>query len=512
MKRKILTVLLVLFITFSLKAQVPEHIKTMLKELVTKVDGYVDTEKIKSEIGGFLSNAPNEELKKAAIEFIKTQSKSEAVKKVISNLSNNKKEPEHASYLFLKNATIIDVISKASKPGSILIKDDRIEDINYSGNLEIPQGAIIYDLTGKYIMPGLIDAHVHITHGTEAEAREQLEIGLKNGVTGVRDMGGDGRMLTSLKKKMAIGEEQGADVYFSTIIAGPTFFKDDPRPQQVAKGAIAGEVSWQRAITTETDFKQIVAEAKGLGATAIKMYANLDKDLIKKVSDEAKKQGLKVWAHAAIPPSRPTDVVLGGAEVISHAGDMLVYEIIDTMRDRHSFKSKEESGVYRKKLNSMQWNENTKQVNDFFSLMKQKNTILDATLNVYSYGLDKPINGAKIDSSRYFEAMNATKAAYKAGVKIGAGSDNMVDILEDGEKAVRIHRELELLVKAGLSTMDALRAATIINAEGLGDEKNIGSVDKGKLANLVILNENPVTDIKNTTNIKYVFKRGILVK
>ncbi|MEP3386865.1 MAG: amidohydrolase family protein [Reichenbachiella sp.] len=93
-------------------------------------------------------------------------------------------------------------------------------------------------------------------------------------------------------------------------------------------------------------------------------------------------------------------------------------------------------------------------------------------------------------------------------MKIGAGSDEMIS--EDG--TINLHKELELLTIAGLSNIDALRAATIVNAEGLGEEKNMGTIEAQKLANLVILNSNPLEDISNTQDIKYVFKRGKVIE
>ncbi|WP_420583055.1 amidohydrolase family protein [Reichenbachiella sp.] len=413
-----------------------------------------------------------------------------------------------ANYVVLKNATIIDAVADTGKKGSILIKEERIVAIDYSNSLSIPKGAISYDLEDKYIIPGLIDAHVHITHGTLKEAQEHLQTALKKGVTGVRDMGGDGRMLTLLQKNMKIGEDIGPDVFFSTIIAGPHFFENDPRPQEVAKGAIAGEVPWLRAITDESDLRQIVAEAKGIGATAIKVYLNVDKDLFKKVSDEAKRQGLKVWSHGVVPPTKALDITNGGSEVMSHAGHLVQYEFAKgDIRGRHSFDSKDEAMAYRKKLSDKNWDKNTKEVKQLFTAMKNNNSILDATLFVYTFGLD-PKTNVEVDSTIYHLAMKAVRTAYEYQVKIGAGSDHMIS--EDG--TINIHKELELLTTAGLSNIDAIRAATIVNAEELGEEKNIGTVEKGKLANLVILNSDPLQDIRHTTDIKYVFKRGKLIE
>jgi hypothetical protein len=499
------------------KASIPEPIKMELQKLIKKLEqpSAFNTEETRRRLSTFLEKAPSKASKLAALNFIKKETKSKLIIAQAENLIKavESNQTDNIAYKLLKNAIIIDVNAKSAKKGDLLLKDDKIEKIAYAADIEVPKGAITYDLTGKYIIPGLIDNHVHITHGTLKEAQEHLEVALHNGVTGVRDMGGDGRMLALLKRNNQIGEYVGPDVFFSTIIAGPSFFANDPRPQQVALGAKAGAVPWQRAITETTDFKQIIAEVKGMGATAIKVYANVDKDLLKKVADEAKRQGLKVWAHAAIPPTRPSEVIAGGAGVISHAGDMIQYELIKEQKDRHDFKTREASQAYRKKLNSIPWDKDTPKVKQVFNDMKKNNCILDATLYVYTFRLDPQAikdyeeKGTPLNAPRYIGGMKATKIAYDMGVKIGAGSDSLID--EDG-RTINIHKELELLVKAGLSNIDALRAATIINAEGLGEEKNIGSIETGKLANLVILNGNPLDDISNTKNIKYVVKRGVI--
>lgn len=510
MKKQIIVLCLVLF-TITIQAQIPAEIKTTLIELTKKVDRISDHDKIEKQITAFTSNAPNDAMKRDALKLMLKHSKSEKVKNVILKLLKTKKKTvvKENSYMLLKNATIIDMVSNKGRKGNVLINGEKIEAVDYSSSIDIPSGTKEINVKEKYIIPGLIDSHVHITHGTLADAKNHLKIALQNGVTGVRDMGGDGRMLTLLKKNMQIGEDVGPDVFFSTIIAGPSFFKNDPRPQQVAKGAKAGKTSWQRAITHQSDFKQVIAEAKGLGVTAIKVYLNIDKELFKKIASEAKRQGLKVWAHAAVPPTKAIDITNGGAEVMSHAGDMVQYEFVKgDLKGRHDFKTREAALEYRNKIKNYKWNENTKEVKRLFTAMKNNNSILDATLFVYTFGLNEPVNGRKIDSTRYKMGMKAVKIAYKYGVKIGAGSDHM--ITEKGN-IINIHKELELLVTAGLSNIDALRAATIINAEGVGEEKNVGTIEKGKLANLIILNGNPLEDIKNTKNIKLVIKRGNIV-
>ena len=391
MKQKLFFFLTVFFLVSGAIAQVPEKIKPRLDKLITEADKQVgeNPQEVKSKIAKFIRNAPNKQASLATLKYIRENSQSEGVRKIVTDLIRKRKAPKKKP-IVLKNATIIDAVSDAGRTGSLLIKGDRIVAIDYSGEKDFPGNAIVYDLDGKYMIPGIIDGHVHITHGTAKKAEKNLNIALRNGVTGVRDMGGDARVLTGLKRAMQIGETQGADVFFGNIIAGPEFFEADKKPQSVAKGAIAGEVPWQRAITSDTDFKQIVAEVKGTGATAIKCYANLDKDVLKAVSDEAKKQGLKVWGHAALHPTRPTEVINAGIEVISHAS-MLNTELVDKLIAKTSLKNEEELKAYMEmeKEKSLSWDENNTTMQKLFRLMKTKNTILDATLFLYTIRLNK---------------------------------------------------------------------------------------------------------------------------
>ncbi len=510
MKKITIIVLCIIgIISQSIGQEIPEQIKSMLIGLTIEVDSLASTnpEKIADKISDFMQEAPDEETKILALQFIYNESASPEVKEIVTALLNESSDTQN--YVILKNATVIDVVTGTVKKGDVHIKNEKIEALDYNQKLMSPVGSTIYNLEGMYIIPGLIDNHVHITHGTLKDAQDHLQTALKNGVTGVRDMGGDGRMLSLLKKNMQIGEDQGPDVFFSTIIAGPTFFENDPRPQQVAKGAKAGEVSWQKAITDTTDLRQVVAEAKGLGATAIKVYLNVDKELFKKVAKEAHRQGLRVWAHAVVHPTRAIDITNGGADVMSHAGDMVQYEFIKgELKGRHDFNSREEANAYRAKIDNIEWDENAPEIIRLFKAMKNNNSILDATLWVYSENVGLVDPNQYGDSTEYITAYKVTKIAHNMGVKIGAGSDQMID--DDGI-TINIHGELELLVLAGLSPAEALKSATIINAEGLGEESNIGSIEKGKLANLVVLNSNPLESIKNTRDIALVVKRGKIV-
>lgn len=401
--------------------------------------------------------------------------------------------------VLLQNVNIIDMVSEEVRKGDLLLRDELIVRVAYDEPIKPPLGAITYDLTGKYLIPGLIDSHVHITHGTYDDAVKALNTALKNGITGVRDMGGDGRMLAQLKRAALIGEIASSDVFFSALIAGELFYKNDPRPAYVALGANVGNESWQWTVDEDTDFANIISQSKGLGVSAIKVYARVDKEVFQKVADEAKKQGLKVWSHASIPPMRPSEIINAGSNVVSHAGSFLQYEIAEEIKDRYDFNdSKEELEQYRSALRELPFDANTPKVKAVFDSMVENGTVLDATLWVYQ------IDGRPKNQFKY--ATKVTQMAYEAGVKIGAGTDGLNH--ENGYVS-NIHLELELLNKAGLPAIDVLRAATINNAVGLGEEALIGTIEENKLANLVVLNANPLEDIRNTRSIELVFKRGI---
>lgn len=499
MRIKELILLFTLLVSTTLFAQIPQSIKKSCDNLIEQLDKIDDQKKIKTDLEAFLEKAPGKQQQRMALAYFAKKAKSEKLQTVIQWLSEEIKEEK--PYIVLQNAFVIDGINDQAKRANIFISGESIEEVDYTGKRQMPEGAVSYDLSGKYIIPGLIDGHVHITHGTEKEAKEHLNIALKAGITSVREMGGDGRMLASLKRNMQIAEDVGPDIYYSTIIAGPKFFENDPRPAQVAKGADAGKVSWQRAITKDTDFKQVVAEVKGMGATAIKCYANLEKEELAAISAEAKKQGLKVWMHASIAPVKPSEVIESGAEVVSHA-DMLKDEFVEELLSRYDFESREEAKAYYTKKKAVHIKDHPKELKKLLQLMAKEGVIFDPTLYVYA-----PNEMGRYDSTAFLEVKEIVRLANSHGVKILAGTDSMVS----PEEVVNLPKEMNFLSEAGLSNMDIIKAATIINAEALGKQESIGSIENGKLANLVVLNENPLDDIQNVTNIKLVMKRGKVI-
>jgi imidazolonepropionase-like amidohydrolase len=196
-----------------------------------------------------------------------------------------------------------------------------------------------------------------------------------------------------------------------------------------------------------------------------------------------------VWAHAAIFPAKPSQIAAAGVDVMSHAC-LLGYEVSDpplaTAEDRRHV---EGDKVLRP--NSA--------IAAVLAEMRRRGTILDATLWPYD---TQAVHSCTPEQSAYLAA-----AAFHAGVAISAGTDDDPDWSHiDSE----LDTELELLVKkAGLSPAEALRSATIIGARTIGESANVGSVERGKLANFVVLKKNPLDNIQNLQSVELVIKHGI---
>jgi imidazolonepropionase-like amidohydrolase len=394
--------------------------------------------------------------------------------------------------------TGITLIDANHAPGvthqTIIIQKGRIEKIFPDDSQSLPDSISIIRATGKYLIPGLIDTHVHMAtdpSGTDNRPNtlRVLESMLRTGITTVRDMAGDARVLAGLARDARTGDILSPNIYYSALMAGPEFFQD-PRTHTSTAGGVAGEMPYMRAVTPTTDFIRAVAEAKGTGATGIKLYADLDPGTVGKIVTEAKRQGLLVWGHAWLQRSKPSDLINAGVSSISHA-PLLLYETMDSIPAtwRH--------GHHDDKF----WDDHIHADPAMLSSMKAHNTILDATLLTYER------LGARDSNRRYIlpVVQRLTAQAYKAGVTICTGTDDDQEVFVQGE--------MEALVKdAGLSNADALIAATRNGALALGIESTTGTIEVGKTADLVVLEKNPLEDINNVKSVYLVIKAGKIFK
>ena len=358
-----------------------------------------------------------------------------------------------------------------------------------------PRDAIVVNLGGGWVIPGLIDAHVHLsTTPQRATAEAELYRLLHGGITAVRDMAGDARALASLARDSRLGEIEAPDVYFSAVMAGERFMSD-PRPQAAAAGETAGDVPWIQRITPETDVVRAVASARGTWASGIKIIAEVPAEQVAHITEEAHRQGIQVWAHSLVTPSRPLDVIRADVDVVSHACD-LAWEAMDQVPQRYDHDMRPRYGSFTA---------DSPVFTQLFDEMKSRGTILDPTLATYVRAEQR--DGAEASSCDLDFARQLVARANAEGVRIAAGSDFSTPP-EDPFPALFI--ELEELVKGGsLSSMDAIVAATSGAAHAVGIEETHGLLAHGRPVDFVLLRESPLEDISNLRTVAAVWKNAV---
>jgi imidazolonepropionase-like amidohydrolase len=407
--------------------------------------------------------------------------------------------PGPGTVVVYRNATLIDGTAAPARPSmDVAVDGQRITAV--LPHKEVPSalllGARTVDLTGRFLLPGLIDSHVHLaTPPNRRQAEAMLRRDLYGGVTAVRDMADDLRSLGDITRASLVGEVEGSDVFYAALMAGPSFFSD-PRTVAVTAGAMPGQVPWVQAVTDKTDLPLAVAMARGTYATAIKLYGDLSPELAAKIVTEAHRQHMPVWAHSTLFPAKPSDVVRAGVDAISHAC-LLVHEAshhILSVADHESVPVEQFAAGRSPLLDAV------------FLEMVKRGTILDAT--VWTFDVNEvqptpPPGRAKCDGPI---GAAITSQAYRDGVMISAGTDNVApwnDAWPD------LFHELHWLVQgAKMPPSAVIQSATLIGARAAGQEREMGSIAVGKLANMVVLGRNPLEDIDNLKSIELVIKRG----
>ncbi len=387
-------------------------------------------------------------------------------------------------------ATVIDTATGASKPNvAIFTRGQRIVAIRSGEGMAPQKGQQIVDVRGKFIIPGLVNSHVHTsTLAVPALAKAYLRRELYSGVTTVRDMAGDARLLSELKREAEFDEIPSPDIFYVALLGGPELFVD-PRAHDAARGRIAGQVPWMQAITAKTNLPLAMAEARGTGVTAVKVYGDLSGPLIKSIATEAHRQGLLVWSRAAVFPALPSDIADAGVDTMSHAC-LLGYQLSDPPPSTNEDSTPVDASKFLNPSSTMA---------ALFQSMKRNGVILDATLYAYEFQLAHSCSGEL--------SARLAREAYQAGVLLSAGTDDDPN-WDDANSPLDI--ELSLLVnRVGMTAADALRSATVIGARAAGQEKDAGAIEVGKLANLVVLDKNPLENIANIQSVSMVVKHGV---
>ena len=383
----------------------------------------------------------------------------------------------------LYNTNIVDVEGGKIVPGmTVHVKDGRIARI-VKAKKRVKKGQTDYTVT--YLRPGLIDSHTHWGNNTMKPGymRDMAESYLEDGVTTVRDAGGDARNVKLYKAEQDSGSIVGPDVYFSSLWAGPSYYGG--RERMDTRGHVTENAPWSQEIKDTTSSEQLermILEAKEFGCTGLKLYNDISFDMLKKIVPLCREHGLKAWGHFATFPAVAREVVEAGVETVSH-----VYLIDGTEGFIPAFKTKRFSPAEIERRTSI------------FTEMARRGTILDATVLI---GMN--------DYRKEFVPRYVNEA-YRSGVKIAAGTDWVR--LENGRINSVFMDELYLLADScGMSIPDVLRAATVVGAEVLGQVGKLGVIREGAEADLIVLKSNPLESLQALRQRLALYMNGKKVK
>jgi hypothetical protein len=399
----------------------------------------------------------------------------------------------------LADVTVIDGTGAPPQPRmDLVIEGGRITAVFPAGSRPLPAGARVLDVAGAYVMPGLIDAHVHLASFERPPEilRALLRFALLGGVTTVRDMGGNTERVAALAAESRPASALAPRIYYSAVVAGPAWFASyDPARIHFWSGERApGTAPGVRVLTDTTDVPALVREAVALGATGIKVYSDVPADRLTALAAEAHRQGLRVWSHAVVPPARP-DAVVSAADVVSHA-DQLIW--VTAPPSAAPGDRAVRSGLLRTTP------ADAPAITTLLEAMRARSVILEPTLLVMQLGRvrDEGAPLAPLDTLPAW-AVAVTRRAHALGVPLVAGTDAL------GTETPNIHAELQILVdQVGLTPLEAIRAATERGAQALGLADSTGTVAAGKWADLLVLRANPAEDVRNTQTIRYVVRGG----
>jgi imidazolonepropionase-like amidohydrolase len=408
-----------------------------------------------------------------------------------------------ASRIALEHVQVID--GTGSGPQSdmtVLVEGRRIAQIFSTGTKKLPADTRAIDLTGRFLIPGLIDSHVHI--GTQPRDSGVMEAILHNvfmdGVTTVRDMGGSMKIVVSLARKSMNDSVDLPRVYYSAIMAGPGRWFEGAFGENARGDLPLGESPLVRRIDSNTDVKQVIADAKSAGAHGIKIYNGIDAAMVRRLAAEAHRQGLRVWSHFDVNPARPTDLISAGVEVVSHA-DQFRGQVLP-----QSARGDDSAARARRSRESQSIQPTMKAFDGLLAMMKKRGTMLDPTLTIM-VPRELPADTSAANMQRVYGtfrfARAMTRRAAQRGIPIVAGTDAI------GGSTANLHRELQFLSDSvGLTPLQTIRAATLNGATALGMADSLGTIRAGKLADLVVLCADPSRSIRNTQAVVAVMKGG----
>jgi Amidohydrolase family len=438
-----------------------------------------------------------------------------------------------------EHAVVIDATGSPAMPNmTVVIRGNRISEIGSAKAVHVPKDAKVIDATNQFLVPGLWDMHAHVLTD---KAEILLPLLVANGITGARDMGNDNdvpiEVMDAIRKKVAQGTLIGPRV----VMAGHLL--DGPKP------VIPSNV----ALTTEAQARRTVINLKMSGVDFIKVYTALPRNLYFAIADEAKKQDLPFVGHVpiSVTAEEASDAgqksfehmtgVIGAcsrreadlrpalqekyeafhgptSEIVRFAFVLYQQQLLD------AYDSEKAVAAFDHLRKNGIWQCPTLVALRTVAFFDDRNFLKDPRLKYiprsWTFWTDpdrrhtdqflKDLTDEDYaNEKRAFQMrLEIVSAMNRAGIKFLAGTDTPLPSVHPG---FSLHEELALFVKAGMTPIEALQTATLNPAKFLNIEQDSGTIQKGKIADLVLLDANPLDNINNTQRINAVVVNGRLL-
>jgi imidazolonepropionase-like amidohydrolase len=413
--------------------------------------------------------------------------------------------PANRTATLVDNVLMFDSVTGKYLPGrAVLIADGKVAAVGAAGSIKAPAGATVIDGRGKTLLPGLWDSHQHV--GDDWNLLQNLATGMTN----YRSPGTSIEDAQSIYKRRAAGDVLAPDGKISVII--------DRKDPLAAQGALT--------VTSAAEAIAAVDKIKAAGLWGAKFYTSMDPSWIAPAAAEAHKLGLHVHGH--VPAHmRPLDAVHAGYDEVTHINFIMMQAMPQEIVDKANTAARIEGPAkYAKDVDL-----DSRAMKAFYAELSKRHTIVDPTISTFepmmtSDGSAIPpeyapfadaappsvVRGWKIagyplfggltrdDFRKSFDKMvGLVGRLHQAGVRIVAGTDGY---------GLELVRELELYEKAGLTNSEALQTATIIPARMTGMDDRVGSIAKGKTADIILVDGDVSKHLGNLRHVETVFLDG----
>lgn len=435
--------------------------------------------------------------------------------------------------IIVQNVTVIDAVDGLRENQSVVVSGDQIVAVGEAEDIAVPEGAEVVDGQGRYLIPGLWDAHVHLTN-TPAMRQAMFPLMIVNGITYVRDTAAELDDILAMREesvRLAESEGMAPDVY-------------------ILGHHIDGRwLSWDSSVSAVTPEEALahMNELEEVGVDEMKVYELLSPEVFHTVVQEAADRGYKVTAHVPLTMDvvEASDAGLSAMEhmqnlelscsgvwqemlderrqLIAEGTDLTGNEFRQSLKELHTLRALQTQDDERcsEVLGTLARNQ-TWQIPTLTITTLEGHRLYDRPQwrETFRY-LPEQVEAAWLEQAEQMSQTVSSEAglAYsewvrtiipqlpELGIPVMAGTDMPLALLTPG---FSLHAELELLAEAGLSPMQVLHAATVAPAEWYGLEEKQGRIAEGMAADLVLLGENPLEDITATRNIEAVVRAGFL--